>query len=698
MRYYVGMILVWLVAGCVHPTKSIEVREENRVESNIQEPMLSRDYDENLYAERVEIQSDSDNSTNGLQESQQLREKVEQVPSFDKSRFKSLKITANNKKREKIVVRGGNVKVNVESIPLNEFVDFIFSSVLNVNYSVANKVKALKQPITLNMSKVLPKQKLFNVVEKILKNESVILVHENDTIFVKLEKSNVVKDNISDKYIVFGKKIPASIPDDKKVMVFVPYSYIPPKSSFKILKRLGVGHVYFSYIKGDIQILDGKAKDVRQTLQMIEVLDSTTMVNKTPYLLNLDHIEVEKFTKEITTILKKNGIPIANTISNVGIVLSPIKELNSLLVITSKREWLEMIEFWQGKLDVVSEVSEKPKLYVYNVRYRKADELASVLSSISINNLVDSSSVLDGNRTKKSRRSLNITADLHTNSLMIYATYEEYKKVLDIIKKLDKQALQVLVEVTVAEVDLTNSFSLGFEWSILNNKALSGVTSKVADGAVSLNLSGTSGIVARLFKTNVTSLINAFAKDKKLDILSRPSLLILNNKTGSINVGEQVPVVSSEVSAGDLNSGGSTPSILRNISYRNTGIIVNLTPTINSNGTLTLDTHITLSEAQTDGSLSPLIINRNVSTSIIMHSGDSVLIGGLISHSQSQSNSGVPLLKDIPYIGELFKGRSSSHKKTELIILLKPTIINSRLELNNETYKFKALLKTLKNL
>jgi len=102
MRYYVGMILVWLVAGCVHPTKSIEVREENRVDSNIQEAMVSGNYDENLYAERVEIQSDSALSLS-LSISLSLSLSLSlQVPSFDKSRFKSLKITANNKKREKI--------------------------------------------------------------------------------------------------------------------------------------------------------------------------------------------------------------------------------------------------------------------------------------------------------------------------------------------------------------------------------------------------------------------------------------------------------------------------------------------------------------------------------------------------------------------------------------------------------------------
>jgi general secretion pathway protein D len=480
-------------------------------------------------------------------------------------------------------------------------------------------------------------------------------------------------------------------------------------------------------LNNNIQILYGKAVDVRQTLQLINVIDTPSMEKKTPYLLEFENIEVQKFKSRMESILKNNSIPLADSIKDVGIVLNPIDELNALLVLTPKKSWLDMVVFWKNKLDIISEVSDTPQLYMYKVKYRKADEFASVLQtalprtiarvpSLRNQNIVASqtssrsgeNSSISANgiasnqlNFQNSMNSLQIKADLHTNSLMMHLTSSQYKQILPIIKKLDKLPLQVLVEVTLAEVDITNNFNLGFEWSLLNNKALAAAGTVPLDGAHTLTLGGAKGITSTLFKTNLTSLINAFAEDKVLDILSRPSLMILNNKTGNINVGQQVPVISSEVSSNDVSSNTSTPSILRNISYTSTGITVNLTPTINSNGTLTLDIGITLSEAQSNKTSSidsPLIINRQLTTSIVMHSDDSVLLGGLISHNFSNGDTGVPVLKELPLIGDLFKSQSKAHRKTELIILIHPKIIKNRSELNNETEKFKLLLKNLKKL
>jgi len=652
---------------------------------------------------------------------------IEKIPNFQENDFKSVKTADKKEFRKKIVVRGKSVKVNVESIPLHEFIDFMFSSVLKLNYSVDKKVQKLKQPITLNMVQPLPKQQLFNVVEKILKDESIVLVKENGTIFIKLVRKNIIKNDLSDRHIVFGRELSSKINDDQKVMIFIPYYYMNPRDSYSLLSKLGLSNVNFRYLNNNIQILYGKAVDVRQTLQLINVIDTPSMEKKTPYLLEFENIEVQKFKSRMESILKNNSIPLADSIKDVGIVLNPIDELNALLVLTPKKSWLDMVVFWKNKLDIISEVSDTPQLYMYKVKYRKADEFASVLQtalprtiarvpSLRNQNIVASqtssrsgeNSSISANgiasnqlNFQNSMNSLQIKADLHTNSLMMHLTSSQYKQILPIIKKLDKLPLQVLVEVTLAEVDITNNFNLGFEWSLLNNKALAAAGTVPLDGAHTLTLGGAKGITSTLFKTNLTSLINAFAEDKVLDILSRPSLMILNNKTGNINVGQQVPVISSEVSSNDVSSNTSTPSILRNISYTSTGITVNLTPTINSNGTLTLDIGITLSEAQSNKTSSidsPLIINRQLTTSIVMHSDDSVLLGGLISHNFSNGDTGVPVLKELPLIGDLFKSQSKAHRKTELIILIHPKIIKNRSELNNETEKFKLLLKNLKKL
>jgi len=715
IRFSIGIISIFILNGCLQHQDKIVVS-----------PVLQK----NKILEKVKVDDTSYNLDDPYKDSfytegnndalEKVSKSFEEIPNFQENEFKSLKTAEKKTYRKNIIIKGKSVKVNVESIPLNEFINFVFSSVLKVNYTVDKNIKGLTQPITLNMAQPLPKQQLFDVVEKILKDESILLVKENGTIFIKKSNEQVIQNDLSDRYIVFGRKLSPNIADNKKVIMFVPYSYMNPKTSFKVLRKLGVTNVHFSYLENNIQILDGEASHIRQTLEMINIIDSPSMQKKTPYLIELENIEVQKFKERIESILMNNAIPLASTINDIGVVLNPIDELNALLVLSPKKSWLDMILFWKEKLDVLSEVSDVPQLYMYSVKYRKADEFATILQNAlpnimpqgttvtreitpikKVDNKLNETEIVNNSSTQSLGNQTTIKGDLHTNSLMMNLTSAQYRQILPIIKKLDKLPLQVLVEVTVAEVDITNKFNLGFEWTLLNNKAVSG-TSTQLDGAHTLALGGAAGMTSSLFKTNLTSVINAYAEDKVLDILSRPSLMILNNKTGSINVGQQIPVVSSEVSATDLNTGATnTPSVLRNISYTNTGITVNLTPTINSNGTLTLDVSVVLSEASTNSTSSidsPLIINRQVTTSIVMHSDDSVLLGGLISHNQSNGNTGVPILKDLPVVGDIFKSQSKSHLKTELIILLHPKIIDNRATLQEETEKFKILLRNLKNL
>jgi general secretion pathway protein D len=641
----------------------------------------------------------------------QRRKTIEEIPNFQSNEFKLIKTKNRAKIKKDLVISGGDVKVNVESIPLNEFIDFIFSSVLKMTYTVDKNVKKMTQPITLNMAKPQAKKKVLAVVENILKHESVILNQKDGTLFIsKASNGKVSNKGLSDRYMVLGRELPYNIKDMQKVLMFVPFYYTKPQNIFNFARKLKVTNVKINYLNKNIAILSGEAFDVKQVLELINIIDAPSMEQKIPYTLELEYIDVKKFTEQIKSIFESNSIPIANNIREVGIVLNPIKEINTLLVLSSKKSWIDMLSFWKNKLDVLSEIdNEHSELFIYKVKHRKADELANVLQDVlsvtsnSTNNQILNHNYksIDNNKTIiHNNKNMKIKSDLHTNSIMMNITPVEYKKILPIIKKLDTQPLQVAVEVILAEVDMTNTFNLGFEWSLLNNQALRGKPTKVS-GAYTLGLGGGSGVTSNLFTKNLTSVINAFAEKKQLEILSRPRLLILNNKTGNINVGQQVPVVSSEASATDLQTNGTNPSILRNISYITTGMTLNLTPTINSNGTLTLDIGITLSEAQTNKTSkidSPLIVNRSLTTSAVMQSGNSILLGGIISHNNSNGHGGVPLLQDLPFIGDMFKSQSKSNVKTELIILIKPVILKNSRELYRETELYKIMLKSIKRI
>lgn len=632
---------------------------------------------------------------------------IQRVPLFDKNYKKQLSLNAKAKKQ--IIVHGGRVKVSVESIPLNQFVNLVFGSVLKLNYTLSQSVKKMTNPITLNMQTTQKASQFYNVVKKILFLNGVQVDDENNMFFIHKSSQNNTNGLNNVSYIGYGRSLPANLDPDKEVLLFVPYNYIKPFNAATMLRQAGIGPdaVKFYYYINGIQTMKGKAYAVRKALKLVRLLDRPYLTGKIPYLISFKNIEVKKFVSKMKTIYALNGINVVNTPSKGGIVMMPIKELNMLYVITPKREWLKMLLFWKNKLDVPMHVKETPRLYIYHVKNRKASNLANALKKLlglqaaTLRTTIKKKSDIAKQKISPKQISTQsefllpnegyrptITADLDTNILMLKLTPRDYKRLLPIIKDLDKLPLQTLVGVTVASVDMTHNFSLGFEHAISNQSA--GFVKNI------LNITGGGNGLGVIFKGNyLQSIVNAYAQKQMLNVISEPKLLILNNKTGNINVGTQVPIITSQVSTPDVVS-TTSPTINQNITYKNTGIIVSITPTINSNGVLTMTISITLSSAQlnnTSNISSPLIINRSLQTTAVVKSGDTILLGGLISQNKSKTRGGVPFLKDIPFIGDIFASDSTKTTKSELIILIHPVIINTPQQINSQTYKFKKILK-----
>jgi len=694
------LAIAFFFSGCINETP----RPDQKSLQNLQDVHYRLNKKGNLTLQKKYVVKD--NKTGITTEQTTQKSVVEKVPIFDKNYKKQLSLKGKAKKE--IAIHGDTVKVSVESIPLNEFVDLVFGSVLKLNYTVDESVKKMNKPITLNMQTSQKGSQFYKVVKKILLLNGVKVSDENNLLFIhKLGKSKENAVN-SDVYIGYGRSLPANLDEDKEVLLFVPYNYIKPKTAAIIVRQAGISNIKFYYLIDGIQTIKAKASIATKALKLINLIDKPYLEGKIPYLVTLQNIEVEKFVQQIKKIYALNGINIVDTPSKGGIVMMPIEDLNMLYFITPKKEWLDMLLYWKKKLDVQTDVQEEPRLYIYHVKNRKADELASAIKEVlglsqkNTETIIRKKTDIAKQKTQiKSNKHLpggfllnvagyipTVTADLDTNILMLKLTPKHYRVLLPFIQELDKLPLQTLVEVTVANVDMTDSFSLGFEYAISNRD--SGIAKDI------LNISGGGSGLGVVFQGNkLQATINAYAEKKLLNIVSEPKLLILNNKAGNINIGTQVPIITSQVSATDLPSSPNNPSINQNISYKNTGIIMSITPTINSNGVLTLDISITLSDAQTNDTStinSPLIINRSLQTTAVVKSGDSILLGGLISQNKSKTKGGVPILKDIPWIGNLFASNSLKTTKSELIILIRPVIIKTPLEINSETYKFKKVL------
>ena len=414
----------------------------------------------------------------------------------------------------------------------------------------------------------------------------------------------------------------------------------------------------------------------------------------------------------------------------------PIERQNSILVVASRPELLRVASMWISRLDGSSVASTGVK--VYRVKYGDAKQMAEMLSKMFSGELssdLDSTSnqiapgagattlsAVDrltggpspngttGSDSKTGRTSLanaaqsagaanvgaltgkslgagalagvRITPDVANNSILVYASEENYRVIERALNQLDRPKLQVAIDVTIAEVDLTDDLSYGVQF-FLNSKygSLSNSTQTSANQVqgvatpISPNLPGLNLMVGNAaFPQAVLSALHQYTDVK---IFSNPSLMVVDNEVASLEVGDQVPITTGSATVLSANN-----AVVNTISYQNTGIILRVQPRVNSNGNVLLDieqeiSSVPASNASAPANLTPTISQRKVKSEISVASGQTVLLAGLISDNQSITHTGVPVLDQIPILGNAFSSKDKSVSRTELILFIRPQIIRN---------------------
>ena len=231
---------------------------------------------------------------------------------------------------------------------------------------------------------------------------------------------------------------------------------------------------------------------------------------------------------------------------------------------------------------------------------------------------------------------------------------------------------QVILDVTILEVTLDDSMSSGIDWLYSNAGAPANPST--------LALNGSGSIVAKVFSGNWQADLNLNKTRKDTRVLSRPYLIVRDGESASITSGDQVPIITQTVeNVGDNNS------VSNSVQYRSTGVNVSITPIINSQGVISLSIAMSVSNAQpiTGGGVSsPTITNRAITTEILSGDGQTVALGGLIQETKTDGDNGVPGLSSIPILGNLFKNKSDSVGRTELMMLITTKIVNNSSEVD----------------
>lgn len=466
--------------------------------------------------------------------------------------------------------------------------------------------------------------------------------------------------------------------------------------------------------------LAGNRQEIASMMDAIGIFDVDTMQGMSFALVPVKSSQPATIAEELRTVFAsgKEG-PMAGMVR-----FLPNARLRSILVITPQRDYLARAENWVRRLDKQAQGSER-QFFTYAVQNRRAQELVSVLQSMFASevenpagrnvappyqeatvqpnqmppDLVRTQNRFSGagntasGRTPPSQQAerqptaaaatvgfdattgaprIKIAADGGKNALLIEATPVDYERLMRVITTLDVVPNQVLIEATIAEISLNDDLRMGLRW-FLNKRNAGYSFSDAANGALGSVFPGFS---YALTAADLTLTLNTLNKITDVKVVSSPSLTVMDNSTAVLQIGDQVPITTQSAYA---TIGGNAP-IVNSVTYRDTGVILAITPRINDSGHVLLEIEqevSTVASTTTSNIDSPTIRQRRVKTSVFVNDGDPLVLGGMMQGSNSTNRSQLPVLGDLPFIGTAFRHKDNEINKTELIIIITPRVMHN---------------------
>jgi general secretion pathway protein D len=436
-------------------------------------------------------------------------------------------------------------------------------------------------------------------------------------------------------------------------------------------------------------LISGTPDNVQAALEAIRMLDQPVLVGGQSLSISPVHGSADDLARRLTDVLsaqgyavQPQGAPAGSGIRN-PIVILPVPSINAVYVFARGEDVVKHISDLARSLDKPNERGVGKNFFTYAVKHKDAAVLAETLQQ-----LLGGTAARPGVPGVAPVTRIGVVIDKSTNTLIFQASQEEYAQTIALLQTLDRPAKAALIEVTVAELSVDDSTKLGVEWTFSDGNGSGGTLGGLGLGTAGLNyrvLNAAGGVRAAL---------NALAVSNRATILSSPRVMARNGETATIQVGQEVPIVTSQQSTGTGAIAG-TSQVLQTIQYRNTGVILKVKPVIHSGDQIDLDVTQEVSSAQstnTGVSASPTFSTRKIDTKLTLRNGATVLLGGLISEDNSRGNTGVPFLKDIPVLGNLFSNQAAGSGRRELVILITPYLINDNHEAEAVTEAFRRML------
>lgn len=615
---------------------------------------------------------------------------------------------------------GGSYTINFDNTDVRDVVRAILRDTLQVNYTITGNVSG---PITLSSSRPVSRDELLRVLETALGSLGFAMTRDGASYRISPSGSaGSLVDMGTRTRIGYGVSV-------------VPLRYVKSSTMMELLSGFVTQseNLKIDASKNTI-FIRGSGAERNAAVQAILSFDEDWMADQSVSIFTLQQAKPDTVLPELEKIFRATG-------EDSAIQFRSMDRMRGILAISQNPKLIARAGTWIRRLDR-DNPGVGQGVFVYKPRFRSADDLAKVMSGLFGNGASQTGRLgnrrgngagmaatesafrtqasmpaigdEDGGNTRVASAfdtagegdagfglgaapgvvdlssqagqgfgsggsGIRISADLANNSVVTYADADEYQKVLIALRQLDSTPQQVAVNVTIAEVQLTDELKYGVQYFVnskgvgfnnSNNQSIS--LADVASSVVQSQIPGFNFLLGTNSDPDV--IISALSVISDVQILSSPSLVVVENQTATLQVGNEVPVTTRQAQ----NVENDLAPVVNQVEFRDTGIILNVTPRIGQNDAVTMNVEQEIS-AVVGGSntLTPTISKRRVASQIAVQNGQTVLLAGLISAQGVNGNSGVPGTRNVPILGKLLGQTEKSANRTELIMLIRPVVVRT---------------------
>jgi general secretion pathway protein D len=570
-------------------------------------------------------------------------------------------------------------RLNFNNMPVSAFINEIFSNQLSLDYVLGPSIGDITDLVTMRLNNKVSHADLYGLASRTLRAYGVTTALRDDVLFFSYSGET---SNEEIPLLLTGRALPTVPSTNRPIFYIYPLQAVRTPTVRSLLT--GMFNTKELIVDEDAMrnalVFRGPQSLVNQAVEATRLLDLPVMKGMLSRVFKPSLNNVVNLADNLERVLNAQGYSVTQPPGIAAIRLLPLESVNQLVIFTRSSEVLEHVLAWAQTLEEEEYSQVEYGLFNYQVQSTSALHIVETIRDLGIASFTSPTSQI-ASQPGGIRSSPNTTTtannrfavDEQLNTILFSGNGNDWLQVLTIIQALDKPAPSVMVEVILAEVQLKDVRQRGIEW--LANSATNqfGINFGTLDG---LGVGG-SGFRLTLDNAGQTrALLNFFYNNEKAVIRSRPRLMVKSGGTGTIDVGNEIPIITTNTKSLD----NPNAPLVQNISYRKTGVLLDIKPIVHAAGFVEIEISQELSEAVATSSSnidSPTILNRKLTTTVTLQDGGSVLIGGLISSNSSKGSRGVPFFGQLPILKEFFSGRTNDQLRTELMIMIIPYILST---------------------